>query len=221
MEIKAISGNIALLPIEAIVVNLFEGVKTPGGATGAVDQALGGVISRLIERGEIKGKLGEVSLLHTLGQIPSERIVVVGLGQRERFNLDRVRQATAAALRFLRKLGIKRAASILHGAGTGGIDRKLSAQAIAEGGILGLYAFKKHKTVDPEPGELEAAGAAVRWLALCLSTVDDCAQPHSATAFRCRIGSTFPPVSPLITRRCRAFPAAPGHVCQSLKMAWK
>lgn len=155
MEIKAISGNIALLPIEAIVVNLFEGVKTPGGATGAVDQALGGVISRLIERGEIKGKLGEVSLLHTLGQIPPERVLVVGLGERERFNLDRVRRAAAAALRFLRKLGIKRAASILHGAGAGGIDRKLSAQAIAEGGILGLYAFKKHKTVDPEPGELE------------------------------------------------------------------
>jgi len=66
-----------------------------------------------------------------------------------------------------------------------------------------------------------AAGAAVRWLALCLSTVDDCVQPHSATAFRFRIGSTCPLASPLITRRCRAFPAAPGHVCQSLKMAWK
>jgi len=155
MEIKAISGNLVELPIEAIVVNLFEGVKTPGGATGAVDQALGGVISGLIERGEIKGKLGEVSLLHTLGRIPPERVVVVGLGQRERFNLDRVRQATASALRFLRKLGVKRAASILHGAGAGGIDRQLSAQAIAEGGLLGLYAFKKHKTVDPEPGELE------------------------------------------------------------------
>jgi len=155
MKIKAIVGNITELQIEAVVVNLFEGVKKPSGATGAVDQALGGVISGLIERGEIKGKLGEVSLLHTLGRIPPERVAVVGLGKKEKFDLDKVRQATASALRFLQKLGLKHVASILHGAGAGGIDRKFSAQAIVEGGLLGLYAFRKHKTTDPDLGELE------------------------------------------------------------------
>ncbi len=155
MEIKAISGNIVELSTEAILVNLFEGVKTPSGATGAVDQAIGGLISQLAAKGEIKGKLGEATLIHTLGKISPERVVVVGLGKKEKFGLDKVRQATAAALRFLRRLGVKRAASILHGAGAGGIDHRLSAQAIAEGGLLGLYSFKKHKTIDPEPGELE------------------------------------------------------------------
>lgn len=39
MEVKVISGDITKIETDAIVVNLFEGVKSPGGATGAVDKA--------------------------------------------------------------------------------------------------------------------------------------------------------------------------------------
>ena len=82
MEIKVISGDITKIRVGAAIVNLFEGVKRPGGATGAVDQALGGTITQLIAEGEIKGKLGEVTLIHTLGKIEPERVVVAGLGGR-------------------------------------------------------------------------------------------------------------------------------------------
>ncbi len=58
MEIKVIAGDIAQIEADAIVVNLFEGVEQPSGATAAVDKALDGVISSLISRGEIKGKSG-------------------------------------------------------------------------------------------------------------------------------------------------------------------
>ncbi len=36
MEVKVVSGDITKLPLGAITVNLFEGVKSPSGATGAV-----------------------------------------------------------------------------------------------------------------------------------------------------------------------------------------
>ena len=45
MEVKVVSGDITKLRLSAIIVNLFEGVESPAGATGAVDKALGGVIS--------------------------------------------------------------------------------------------------------------------------------------------------------------------------------
>jgi len=51
VEIKVETGDIAGHPAKAIVVNLFEGVKAPGGATGAVDKALDGAISALIAEG--------------------------------------------------------------------------------------------------------------------------------------------------------------------------
>jgi len=51
MEVKVVSGDITELPVSAIIVNLFEGVKKPSGATAAVDKALGGLITQLIAEG--------------------------------------------------------------------------------------------------------------------------------------------------------------------------
>jgi leucyl aminopeptidase len=136
-------------------VNLFEGVERPAGATGAVDQALGGAITKLIAEGEIKGKLNELSLIHTFGKLEPERVIVVGLGKREKLTLDSIRGLMADACKFLRKLGIKRAATIVHGAGIGVMDAEKTAQAITEGSILGLYTFRRHITKEWEQGEIE------------------------------------------------------------------
>jgi leucyl aminopeptidase len=155
MEVKVISGDITKVDVDALIVNLFEGVKEPGGATAAVDKALDGIISQLITSGEIKGKLNETALIHTQGKIPARRIVVAGLGKQQEFNLDKIRGVIATACRFLRRKEIKRVATITHGTGVGGIEPKKSAQAIAEGAILGLYTFRKHMTKGPETGEIE------------------------------------------------------------------
>lgn len=154
MEVKVIAGDITKIHTSVVIVNLFEGVEHPGGATQAVDRALDGAISRLIAAGEIKGKLNEVTMIHTLGRLESERVVVVGLGKRDEFTLERVRGAMAEACKSLRKVSAERAATIAHGAGVGGIAPEKAAQAITEGGILGLYTFDKHKTKEPEHREL-------------------------------------------------------------------
>lgn len=155
MEIKVISGDITKIKVGAAIVNLFEGVKQPGGATGAVDQVLGGVITKLIADGEIKGKLNELTLIHTLGKMEVERVVVAGLGKQEKFTLDSIRGVMAEACKYLRKLGVKRAATVVHGAGVGGFDAEKAAQAITEGSILGLYVFRKHITKENDKSEIE------------------------------------------------------------------
>ena len=63
MKINVVAGDIAQQDVGAVVVNLFEGVTAPAGATGAVDRAMGGAISALIADGEIKGKRGEITRL--------------------------------------------------------------------------------------------------------------------------------------------------------------
>jgi len=155
VEIRVISGDIAEIEADAVIVNLFEGVKKPGGATGAVDKALGGLISRLISEGEIKGKASEVTLIHTQGKIKSGRVVVAGLGKQESFNNDTVRGVMASACRLLRKAGASRVATILHGTGIAGMDVEKAARALVEGSMLGLYTFRKHITKAPEHGEID------------------------------------------------------------------
>ena len=155
MEVKIITGDITSVEADAIVVNLFEGVKRPGGATGAVDKALDGAITKLIEQGEIKGKLNEVSIIHSLDRIPARIVAVAGLGKQSEFTPDKIRGLAAEFCRSLRRLNCQRIASIVHGAGVGGIEPEAASQAITEGSLLGLYRFQKHMTKEPENQDIE------------------------------------------------------------------
>jgi len=155
MRIKIVAGNITELAVDAIVVNLFDGVKTPGGATAAVDKALDGAISNLIAKGQIKGKLNETTLIHTLGKITPEMVLIVGLGKKKGFNAEKIRQVTATACKSLRGVGAKHVATIMHGAGAGGIAPQVAAQAITEGSLLGLYKFEKHLSKKSDKKEIK------------------------------------------------------------------
>jgi len=148
MEILAQHGSVTEVSTPLVAVNLFEGVTSPGGATGALDRALGGLISRLIAEGEIKGKLDEVTLIHTQGGIPAQRVAVVGLGPKEKFGLDAIRRASGTLLKRCRELGITTFHTIVHGAGDGGLGADECARAIVEGALLASYGYKQLKTTE-------------------------------------------------------------------------
>jgi leucyl aminopeptidase len=150
VEIKLIVGDMTQTEADAIVVNTFEDVEKPSGATAAVDRALDGAISSLIGRGEIKGRFEEVAIVHTFGRLPARIIAVVGLGKRQDLNIDKIRRVTGHFCRALRRLNCHKVATILHGAGMGAIEPEASAQAIAEGALLGLYSFIKYKKPEYE-----------------------------------------------------------------------
>jgi len=155
MRLSVQQISLTEISADALVVNLFEGVKHPGGGTGAVDKALGGLITGLIEAGEIKGKLNEVTLLHSAGKLPSARVLVAGLGKGEAFDLDKVRQVSGTAARFLNEKGCRKVATILHGGGIGGIQPARAARAIAEGSLVGLHQLDAYKSQDKKRAVLE------------------------------------------------------------------
>ena len=73
MELSAMRADVTEVETAALVVNLYQGVTQPGGATGAVDAALDGQISELIGDGEITGAPGEITIVHTRGRIQARR----------------------------------------------------------------------------------------------------------------------------------------------------
>lgn len=145
MKVEVVYGLLQDFKADTLVVNLFEGVLTPGGATGAVDQAMKGAISDLIAGGDFSGKAGDTAVLYPQGLIPARRIVLVGLGKQDDFDLEVVRRASAVALKKARDLNARHVASIVHGAGVGGLQMQPAAQATVEGALLGLYAFAADK----------------------------------------------------------------------------
>jgi leucyl aminopeptidase len=158
MEIGARGGRLPEAEADTIVVNLLQGVTQPSGATGALDEALGGAISRLIEARDFTGKLNQTAVLYPPagGALNATRVLLVGLGKREEFTPDRARQAAGAAARRARELGAKEVASVLHGAGAGGLAPREAAQALAEGSLLGLYRFDQLKGTASSTGGSDA-----------------------------------------------------------------
>ncbi len=153
VEIK--QGNIIDAKADLVIVNLFEGVTTPGGATGAVDRALGGKISQLIALGDCSGELGKTTLLYTLGKMPAPRVLVAGLGKRTDFDAHKARIAAAKAIAAAKQAGAKHVATIVHGAGIGGMDPIEAAQALVEASLLQSYEMPAERSGADEKPRVE------------------------------------------------------------------
>ena len=202
MKIEIIQGSIQSVEADTIVVNLFEGVTAPGGATGAVDQALNGAISELIAAGDLTGKSGEVVTLYSRGLISARRVLVVGLGKAQDFDLEAARQASASAALKARDLNTEILATVVHGAGIGNLELNQAAQATIEASLLALYEYQapgktrqpKHLInslliVEIEAGklaEIEAGRRAAEAIAAGVHLARDLVNmpPNIATPFR-------------------------------------
>lgn len=155
MNIEVINGSVTDVLCDTLIVNLFEDIMAPSGAIGAVDKALHCHISEIIRDIPECGKYGETTVVHTFGAIGAKRIIILGLGRRGDFSLDKVRALTAIAMRTARKLRSKTVATIVHGAGSGDLDGRQAAQAVVEGAILGLYKFDWYKTTHEEINKID------------------------------------------------------------------
>ncbi len=153
MELQVEHGRIEERKDAAIVVNLFEGVRDPGGATGAVNRALGGTISDLLSSGDFRGKFKETWLLRGHSKIPAERVLLVGLGREDKFTLDRIREVSAKAHNVLKDYRVESFSTIIHGAGLAGFDPERAAEAVTEGLLLAAYTFDVYKTKKGEDDE--------------------------------------------------------------------
>ena len=150
MDLRVQQASVTEIETPLLVVNLFEGVTEPGGASGAADRALGGQISRLIAEGEITGEPATITVIHTNGNgnLKAQRVAVVGLGKQsdaEQERLENLRVAAAVAARKVRDLKLDSYATIVHGAGIGGFPLDVAARATLESSILALYRYELFK----------------------------------------------------------------------------
>ncbi len=140
-------GSIIKAACDVLVVNLFEGAKSPGGGTGVVDSALDDQISiYVIGKEGFKGKFGEMYVLPTFGKIPADKVLIVGLGKSEEFSLNKIRELSSKVIKKVKSLKAKNVCTILHGAGNAQMPAVDCAQMIIEGTIIGDYEFNKYKT---------------------------------------------------------------------------
>ena len=166
MEISVRKGDLTQQSCDLLVVNAFLSAKSGlkagsgsagelGGATGAVNAALDGDLEKFMKEDSFKAKLGSTFLMRTNGKIPAKRVLVVGLGKKEEFDLEAVRQAAATSMNVAKGLGVNAVSSILHGAGTGELKATECAQAMTEGIRLTNYNFDTYRSSKKEKSKVQ------------------------------------------------------------------
>jgi leucyl aminopeptidase len=135
---------------------VFEESDPVQGRIAEMDQATAGILRKLASSGELTGKMLEFTLLHAPAGLKAKRLLLVGAGKREQFNLGVLRKLAGAAVRFLKGKSVKNLALVLR-EGDATAD---SAQAIAEGATAANFETDKYKTEKKNGKEIEGIGLA-------------------------------------------------------------
>ena len=128
MEIK-VSQNVKNTPVEVLVINKFEGEKT--------SEELANTYA--VDKDHFEGKFGQTYLLHTLGKIPADKILIIGFGKKEEFDHNKMREAVAKSIKKLQQIKAKKAAFDFDV----NVDYGKSA---AIGAMIADYAYDKYKS---------------------------------------------------------------------------
>ena len=128
------------LRTEALVVGFYENLENAD--VDGYDALSDGLLTDLIRDKDFTGKFGKILMLRSKGKM--KRLILVGLGKKEEFNLDKARQAAGKAALYVRDHGFKEFSISLFD----DLNPYDAAFSIVEGVKLSLYHFVDFKTQD-------------------------------------------------------------------------
>ncbi|MBF6611866.1 MAG: leucyl aminopeptidase [Chloroflexi bacterium] len=134
METRVVSGSLAEIEADLIVVSASSGEKLQGAAQ-QVDAVLNGALTSLIANGGFKGRLFEYEWLYPAA-MPTRRILLAGAGKSDHYDLRTLRRLAGAVVRQARNKGVKRVCLALQEAQ--GVLPEQHAAAIIDGALTGL-----------------------------------------------------------------------------------
>ncbi len=104
MEFSIKSGAPEKQRSACVVVGVFESRKLSASAR-KIDAAAKGFLTRILDHGDMDGKLGATLLLHAVPGVEAARVLLVGLGKEKEFRDSEYRRAIVAAVRMLNDTG--------------------------------------------------------------------------------------------------------------------
>jgi len=150
----------AAAAFDCVVVGAFaDKTLTPAGQ--AVDEASGGRLRALLDRGDLSGRTGRSLLLHDLPGVAAPRVLVIGLGEAARFGVPQYLKAVADAVRALRTGPVERALFTLSEVGVAGRDAAWNVRQAAIAADHAAYRYTAtlgRKKDEPGLRELAIAG---------------------------------------------------------------
>jgi leucyl aminopeptidase len=155
MDYNTASARPQELASDCIIVGVHESAELSSSAK-ALDQAAQGYISQILARGDLKGANGQSLLLHDLPSVRAPRVLLMGCGQRDKFNDRRFCEAVTNAALALKGCGAAQVASFLGELAAGDRDSYRMARMTVETWDAANYRYEttKSKKKTPEGPEV-------------------------------------------------------------------
>lgn len=161
MEITVKTGDLLREASDLAMLVTFEDVPLPA------------EVADLFETEDFRGRSEETLLLFPRGAVAPRRLLLVGLGKREKASAESIRRASATAVKQARNLQVPAVTVGVNGDLS--LEPEVVGQAFAEGSYLGAYRFWRYRTgltfeetfavervtVLPREGNEEAARAGI------------------------------------------------------------
>jgi leucyl aminopeptidase len=152
MQITLDTKPYASLETDALVSYVFEDTEPIQGTLAEIDKSANGLLRKLSTSAELTGKPLEMTLIHAPAGLKATRLLLVGAGKRDKFDVATLRKIAGAALRYLKSRSLKHLAFLLR-------ENDLNetfAQAIAEGTITADFETDKYKSDHKNDKSIEA-----------------------------------------------------------------
>jgi leucyl aminopeptidase len=147
MEIKISKAEPLKLRTSCLVLGAWEkGFNDP--LLKQLDQQLQGQLRQAVRSSEFSGKTGEMLVLRPGGALSAERIMVIGLGAKNKLDLEQLRRAAGNAITALQGQRLTQVACALSLITVRQASIADRVQAVAEGLLLAGYRFDNYLSED-------------------------------------------------------------------------
>ncbi len=154
MKYSAISLDLLKQSTDCVIVGLYEkGGFTPSAS--ALDEAAGGLLSKLVKQGDLTGKLASTTWIYDCGSAATPRALIVGCGAKEKLNENNFRKIIAAATGRLKETSAKDAVSCLVDVEVPNRDVAWKSKYHVEVSADALYRFDQMKSEKAKPLNLK------------------------------------------------------------------
>ena len=149
VQVKVEKARIDQKQTSLLVIGVFEGDQDFPHSKD-LDSSVSSSIRETLENKEFRGTFGSSIVVYTLGKGPMKKIMLLGLGRREKFTDESARICAGKAARKAQKLGIKEFSMLQFP----NLDEGLM-EAMTEGIALALYSFDKYKEAKEPASKIE------------------------------------------------------------------
>lgn len=152
LEFKRLALRPKDVAASLVIVGVFE-ERMLTSAAAELDAASGGLLKRLMESGDVSGRVGTTALLHQASGLAAPRVLVVGLGEQRKFDAHRFLRATREAHRALKGLPVDVVASYLTEVD---VPRQDAEWKLLQSALVADYAaYKYTATLKTRPERIE------------------------------------------------------------------